>query len=240
MPTPLDHVVVGLITVILPLHDLLFWYPRMVRAAAGDAGRARHEAYFESMGVEWVVVAATLVYWSRVDRSWGALGFSPPSGWGFWIGLGVALGFAIFATWERLSLGRQRDSEVRSVVLRQLDNLRPILPHSRREMLHFSAVALTAGICEEVLYRGFLIWYLALLVPLPVAVGVAALLFGMAHAYQGARGVIQTGLVGLGLAVLYVLSGSLWLPMALHAFVDLNSGLLAYSFLRREEEMSWL
>ena len=75
--------------------------------------------------------------------------------------------------------------------------------------------------------------------PLPAAVVVAALLFGMAHAYQGSRGVLQTGLVGLGLAVLYVLSGSLWLPMALHAFVDLNSGLLAFSYLRREEESVW-
>ena len=153
MPTPLDHVLVGLITVVLPLHDLLFWYPRMVRAAAGNAGRARHEAYFESMGVEWALVAVALVYWSRVDRSWTSLGFSAPSGWGFWVGLGAAVGFAVFATWQRISLGRRGEDEVRALVLSQLDNLRPILPHSSREMLHFAGVSLTAGICEEVLYR---------------------------------------------------------------------------------------
>ena len=65
------------------------------------------------------------------------------------------------------------------------------------------------------------------------ALFVAGLLFGLAHAYQGPRGVLQTGVVGLGLAVLYVFTGSLWVPMALHAFVDLNSGLLAYAFLHR-------
>ena len=39
---------------------------------------------------------------------------------------------------------------------------------------------------------------------------------------------LQTGLVGLVLAVLFVLSGTLWIPIILHAFLDINSGRLAY------------
>jgi membrane protease YdiL (CAAX protease family) len=79
-----------------------------------------------------------------------------------------------------------------------------------------------------------LIWYLRALVPPVPAILLASLLFGMAHAYQGTRGVGQTALVGLGMAILYTAGGSLWIPMLLHAFIDLNSGLLAYAFLRRE------
>lgn len=103
-------------------------------------------------------------------------------------------------------------------------------------MNRFSMVAVTAGICEEALFRGFLLWYLGSLVPLIPALVLGAVLFGMAHAYQGTKGVIQTGTVGLGLVLLYKISGSLWVPMVVHIFVDLNSGLLAYSFLRRERE----
>jgi membrane protease YdiL (CAAX protease family) len=221
MPTVLDHVLVGLITILLPLHDLLFWFPRVVRAGPAGAGRARIHAYRESIIVEWTLVAVTALVWSHYQRLWPDLGFAAPGGW---------------KLYQRHKLAGDDDPEVREAVLEQIGPLRPLLPHTERELTYFSAISITAGICEEVLYRGFLIWYLSLLVPLVPAVLIGSLLFGFAHAYQGTRGVLQTGAVGLALAVLYVFSGSLWIPMLLHAFVDLNSGLLAHEFLRRERE----
>lgn len=234
MLTPLDHVLVVLITIVLPVHDLLFWYPRLVRAAAERVRSARHRAYFQSLATEWVLLAATLAAWAMLGRGWSDLGFRAPSGWGFWAALALAAGFAAFVGRQRRNLVREVDPEARATVLAHLEPLRPLLPHTRRELLHFSAVSITAGICEEILFRGFLIWYLRALVPPIPAVLLASLLFGMAHAYQGTRGVGQTSLVGLGMAILYTASGSLWVPMVLHAFIDLNSGLLAYTFLRRE------
>jgi membrane protease YdiL (CAAX protease family) len=32
--------------------------------------------------------------------------------------------------------------------------------------------------------------------------------------------------------ILYVITGTLWVPIVVHTFFDLNSGLLAYAFLR--------
>ena len=97
-------------------------------------------------------------------------------------------------------------------------------------------LALTAGarLVIEAWRGDSVVWFESLraaqIVSLAVLLG--ALLFGMAHAYQGTRGVGQTALVGLAMAILYLISGSLWVPMALHAFIDLNSGMLAYAFLR--------
>lgn len=234
MLTPLDHVLVVLITVLLPIHDLLFWYPRLLRAEPHHAGRAKSRAYVETIGIEWGLCIATLVFWARQERTWGDLGLGAPGGWGFWAGAALALGILGFGTWQRLAVARDDDTEVKNAVLAQLESLKPLLPQTRRQLAHFSMVALTAGICEELLFRGFLIWYLAQLVPTPLALLLAAALFGMAHAYQGTRGVLQTGLVGVGLVILYLLSGSLWIPMLVHAFIDLNTGLLAYTFLRRK------
>ena len=238
MLTPLDHVVVALITIVLPVHDLLFWYPRLVRAAAERLRNARHRAYFQSLTTEWVLLAAVLASWAIQGRGWADLGFRMPAGWGFWAALALAAGFAVFVGRQRVNLVRETDDEARATVLAHLEPLRPLLPHTRRELVHFSALSITAGICEEVLFRGFVIWYLRALVPPVPAILVASLLFGMAHAYQGTRGVGQTALVGLGMAILYVASGSLWVPMLLHAFIDLNSGLLAYAFLRRDARTS--
>ncbi len=241
MPTPLDHVLVVLITVVLPLHDLLFWYPRLLRAGPEGVARARRHAYTESIVVEWTLVGATAAWWAYSGRAWPQLGVAAPHGWWFWGGAALAAALIAFFTWQRISISRkgETDEVATEELLRQIDNIRPLLPHSRGEMFGFGAVSFTAGVCEEVLFRGFLIWYLLQLIPLIPALITAGLLFGMAHAYQGPRGVIQTAVVGLGMAVLYKVTGSLWIPMALHAFIDLNSGLLAYTFLQREGRRGW-
>jgi len=61
-----------------------------------------------------------------------------------------------------------------------------ILPQSRVELLPYLALAITAGLCEEFLYRGFA---MAVLVHVGlqawVAVLLSSILFGLAHSYQG-------------------------------------------------------
>jgi membrane protease YdiL (CAAX protease family) len=106
--------------------------------------------------------------------------------------------------------------------------LRPVaalLPRTTAERRLFAAVAVTAGVAEEVVFRGFLLVYLTEVVP-QTSVGVAmvasSVLFGLAHTYQGALGVLLTGLAGYWLAGLFVLTGSLVLPVVVHALVDLR------------------
>jgi membrane protease YdiL (CAAX protease family) len=86
-------------------------------------------------------------------------------------------------------------------------------------------VGVTAGVCEEWLYRGFFLALVAAVapgLPGPVLVLVAALAFGLAHAYQGPAGVLTTGVLGGVLAAVYLSSGSLLLPVLLHAVIDLR------------------
>lgn len=91
----------------------------------------------------------------------------------------------------------------------------------------FRRLSLTAGICEEIVYRGYLIWYLAAFVGAWPAAVLAGFAFGAVHIYQGPAGVVRTGIVGLGAGVLYVGTGSLLWPMILHAAIDLQGGALA-------------
>ena len=103
-----------------------------------------------------------------------------------------------------------------------------LLPANGRERGCFVAVALTAGVCEELLYRGFLFFWIERFTPSPtVAVIASAVVFGAAHAYQGRGGVVGTALLGAGLGGLYVWTGSLWPPIALHALIDLRATLLS-------------
>jgi CAAX protease family protein len=100
-----------------------------------------------------------------------------------------------------------------------------LLPRSRSERRVFTVVGVTAGVCEEWLYRGFFLAVVAAVaggLPEVVLVLVGAVAFGLAHAYQGPSGIVLTGVLGGVFAALYLETGSLLLPVLLHAAVDLR------------------
>lgn len=101
-----------------------------------------------------------------------------------------------------------------------------LLPQSVRERLSFIVLSITAGICEELVFRGFLI--AALTVPLgstALAVALSCALFGALHAYQGAPGALRASVLGLGLAIPFVVTGSLLPSVVAHTAIDLAGGL---------------
>lgn len=103
----------------------------------------------------------------------------------------------------------------------------PLVPRSGVERALFVLVAVTAGFCEELLYRGWL-WRLFrdLTGHLWIAVVLSAVAFGFAHAYQGRAGIISSGIVGLLFSVPVLLSNSLVPVQIIHAAIDLMNGLL--------------
>jgi membrane protease YdiL (CAAX protease family) len=99
-------------------------------------------------------------------------------------------------------------------------------------MTHFALLSVTAGVCEEILYRAYLIWYVAQftgagLGGLALAVAVSALIFGIAHLYQGLTGATRVAGIALVFGGVYVLSEAVWLVILLHVYMDLAGGLLS-------------
>jgi len=100
-----------------------------------------------------------------------------------------------------------------------------VLPRTAGERRLFTVVGVTAGVCEEWLYRGFFLAVAAAAAGGPppwLLVLVAGVAFGLAHAYQGRAGIVSTGLLGGGMAAIYLQTGSLLLPVVLHALIDLR------------------
>lgn len=93
----------------------------------------------------------------------------------------------------------------------------------------FVGVAVTAGVCEEIIYRGFGIAYVRWLIPGASSVAVILIIgaaFGAAHAYQGPRNIVVTGVLGGLLAWLTIATNSLLPAMAVHAAIDLRAAAL--------------
>ena len=153
-----------------------------------------------------------------------------PAGPRFWVGLAVAAALAIL--WRRMFLAAMNDEAGRERLMSQLNAVRPLLPSSVGELRYFTVLSITAGVCEEVLFRGYLIWYLAIYVGLPTASVLSGVAFGLGHLYQGRRQAVKIIFVGFVFVLFYVGTGTLWIPMALHALLDAAQGRLAYGLLK--------
>lgn len=135
---------------------------------------------------------------------------------------------AFFMVTTGQGLACLRSAARRRQVAPAFARLRYLLPVSRTERRWWILLSLSAGICEELLYRGFLLhclsgeWPGRLHLGLPAAWALGALAFGLAHLYQGWRGVAASTAMGLVFGLLAIGTGNLFLPMFVHALIDLQ------------------
>lgn len=235
--TPLlDLLYVGLFAVVLPVIDYAVFWPAFRRRSQADPARARTWLWAWAICGAWPVVGVGAVLWQANERSWALLGFSVPTGWGLWTSGALLLLLAAYLAYAVAALARS--SHARDSVRQQFGTLTTVLPHTRKELSWFGAVSLTAGFCEEFLFRGYLIWALAPWLTWWGAAGVSVAIFAVGHAYQGGHGVLRTGAIGALFTVLVALFNSLWPAIAMHALLDLGQGTIAWLALSGREAAS--
>lgn len=225
--TPFDHALAVVLAVLFPLRAALFGIRRLRRAPFDRRPRVRRSVYLEAMALQWALALAVLVVWRAHGRDWDGLGLVAHPGRGM-MAMALLVGAATAVLLNQLRVAR-RDPAALERVLDQTRHVEVMLPHDSRELRLWNALAFTAGVCEEVLYRGYLFAYAAVWLPLPWALVVSSVVFGFGHLYQGARGVLSTTGVGLMFGLIYVWSGSLYLSMLAHAVIDLHAGHLVHA-----------
>jgi len=120
------------------------------------------------------------------------------------------------------------DGAWRAKLVKAMQTLRFALPVSVRERRYWIILSLSAGLCEELLYRGFLMHYLTGSLAGGAALGIvgawltSSVFFGLAHAYQGIAGITRATVSGLLLGLATLLTGQLTLAILLHALFDLQ------------------
>jgi membrane protease YdiL (CAAX protease family) len=107
-----------------------------------------------------------------------------------------------------------------------------ILPQSPSELPPYLGLALTAGLCEEFLYRGFAMAALAKagLPPWSVVL-LSSLLFSLAHLYQGRGGLLSTLVVGAVFGTARIAYDGLIPVMVWHFAVDAVAGVAGPKYL---------
>lgn len=187
-------------------------------ATVSRSGSAVRISYPRTILVPWVMAILALVLVATSDDLSAAdVGWAWPNGDGLDYLLALV---AIVTLTVGAPVARRR---LRNGSVRLDPGVAAIVPRTTVERWWAVALAVTAGVTEEILYRGLFVSAAVRLFHLPVVVAVTVSLavFVVAHAYQGKRGMAGSLFLGLLYTLLFLISGSLLLPIVIHAVQNL-------------------
>ena len=179
----------------------------------------------------WMLLAATLFFRWR-GPGWRAVGLRWPAHPWRTLAIGLAVGviyqflglYVIEPVIAGLSSGALPDASV----------FRPVIGDEVRLAIWLVLVWTLAAFMEEMVFRGWILTRVAEAGRFSVGAWVAAVvvssaIFGAVHLYQGASGVIATGLTGAVFAGLYLGTGrNLWACIFAHGFMDTVGFVMIY------------
>ena len=186
---------------------------------------------FYSNGLMLLIGALLVITsWNAGHNDWSKLGFnliatSPILWW--------AVGSLIMLYLIDLIVNRQMYTQDNTDQI-----METIIPTTFKEYGHFLFLAFTAGIAEEIIFRGFMInylkaWFAGYSIGTTISIVVPALVFGLTHLYQGIKNMIKIIAIALLLGLIYHLSESLIIVVILHILVDVISGYVAMMALNK-------
>lgn len=235
MPSSLDFAFAAFFALVIIPAEVFYFTPRFkAQLAAGDPD-TRLRAYRRSVIGQWAFAAVAVLIWVRAGRAWTDLGLVPPLDWRLGLGVIISAAIIVMTVRQRRAISRLTD-ERREKLRHRLQTVADVLPHNESEYRWFVVLSATAGLCEELLFRGYLMWLLGAYVGVPAALLLIAVGFGLAHAYQGMRGIAKTGAVGLVLGAIVLATGWLGPAMIIHALVDLGAGQLGFELLKDQPQ----
>jgi membrane protease YdiL (CAAX protease family) len=221
---PVRHTVI-LVAILLAIAAYGVYGQHMAARTSTAARGPTLLLYLTLLVAEWALVRYVMVGLRK-----GATPFRELLGrrWAGWKDVlrDVAIAIAVFAVW---TLGSSFvDQLTKAQTPKAVENM---LPRGPAEIAVWILLSLSAGFCEEVVYRGYLQRQLqALTGSALAAVALQAVIFGISHGYQGVRNVLFITVYGALFGALAHWRRSLKPGMILHAWTDIFGGLIQKSF----------
>ncbi len=123
---------------------------------------------------------------------------------------------------------------------RGMDAAKALLPQTTIELGVFVVLAIAAGFCEEIIFRGYLQrQFTAWTGNIAAGVALQAVVFGSGHIYQGVKGVVVITIYGALFGILAAMRKSLRPGIMQHSGQDALSGIAGH-FLRNSKYLQMI
>ncbi|MBS0558117.1 MAG: CPBP family intramembrane metalloprotease [Proteobacteria bacterium] len=217
----IDYVLAILLIVVMPARALY----KSRRGARPDADRVKR--YLLSSAIIVGLLGLLCYAWVHAARAATLLGLdmplSPRGIVGFVIAAVIIAALAFVTVFKKR---KNQGSKSEAAKLRLEGN--ESLPRNRRELCLFLLFALLAGCGWELLYRGFLIWFLVPHTGTIGAICIAALAYAAAHGYKNRTQFIASIVSAFAFTIAFVLTASLWWLMLIHTLIGFVGGFAGY------------
>lgn len=214
---------------------LLIGLPALATRDAGRVGEVERatefrRAIYVSIALSLLLIALATVgiaWWQGVppeELGWTASGFGGALAWA-----GAAAAAGLLVAWIVGLVGRRMGWSEGGIA-------RLLMPEDAPEKRAFLVLAGVGAVCEEYVYRGFLLWAVVGWSGSPgIAVALTSLSFGLAHGYQKLPGILRATSLGVLLAVPVLVTGSLFPAVVAHFWINAAIGLGAWRWLIADE-----
>ena len=185
----------------------------------------------------FIIGLIIVAVWWLYDRPFSELGFTAPQAKEFYVPWWLSGLFIVLYLMDIVFSVRNKDELEKTK--EQMQDKTPFMPSKWKEMPAYIVMCLAAGVCEEIVYRGFMVnffkyWMKDISSVGTWAVIIPAALFSFAHYYQGAKAVFKILVLSLLFGMIFWHSGSLYVVIILHFLVDLISGILSMKFSKKK------
>lgn len=221
-----DHLIMFVVCIVLP--SMAIMGSRHAFDSIDITPELKKMIYRNNSLFLWTATLLVLIVWISSGRTLPALGIKKivPDASPYWTYF--ILAFLVFYIADIIR--GVVTEEARKNTIKKWKKHTPFMPSNWNEFFWFIGVALTAGICEEVIFRGYMINYMltafkSYSIAVPLSVTLPAVIFGVSHAYQGEKAVLKVVVMAILFGFVFILTGSILLLIALHTLVDLVSSL---------------
>jgi len=143
----------------------------------------------------------------------------------------LSLSFILIAVIYLVILSRtiKINEQLKSEIAQKFQPFLNLMPVTKSQMLIFTLlVSVSAGICEELIFRAYLYNLLDTHIGITGAIFFSSIAFGFWHIYLGWKEVLRTSIMGAIFCGVYIFTGNILIPIILHIFIDVYSGLICY------------
>lgn len=102
------------------------------------------------------------------------------------------------------------------------------LPKSRQELSWFIMISISAGFCEEVLFRMFVYEFTIQHIGVIGSLLFTNVIFAITHIDTGMKNSVGAFILGLVFSLIFYFTQNIWIVVALHILIDFNAGVLGY------------